>query len=66
MVLNPMRAVEILIFDMDGVLIDVSRSYRETIKRTVVLYLKRALGLKGNGKSLISDADIVAFKEIGG
>jgi HAD superfamily hydrolase (TIGR01548 family) len=65
-VLNPMRAVEILIFDMDGVLIDVSKSYRETIKRTVVLYLKKALGLKGDGKSLVSDTDIVAFKEIGG
>jgi HAD superfamily hydrolase (TIGR01548 family) len=65
-VLNPMRAVEILIFDMDGVLIDVSASYRETIKRTVALYLKRALGLKGDGGSLVFDADIVAFKEIGG
>ena len=61
-----MRAVEILIFDMDGVLIDVSASYRETIKRTVALYLKRALGLKGDGRSLVSDPDIVAFKEIGG
>ncbi len=64
--LNALRDVEIVIFDMDGVLIDVSRSYRETIKRTVALYLKRALGRKGNSKSLITDSDIVTFKEIGG
>lgn len=66
MVLNPIRNMEILVFDMDGVLVDVSKSYRETIKRTVALYLKRALGLKGDAGPLVSDADIVAFKEIGG
>ena len=66
MALNPIRNVEIVIFDMDGVLIDVSKSYRETIKKAVVIYLKRALGLKGGKKPLVSDDDIVAFKEIGG
>jgi phosphoglycolate phosphatase-like HAD superfamily hydrolase len=67
----PMRVnqrfdVQILIFDLDGVLIDVSKSYRETIKRTVALYLKRALGIRGDVGSLVADDDIVAFKEIGG
>ncbi len=66
MVRNPMLNVEIVIFDMDGVLIDVSKSYRETIKKTVAIYLKKALGLKGDGKSLVTDDDIVMFKEIGG
>lgn len=66
MALNPIRNVEIVIFDMDGVLVDVSKSYRETIKRTVALYLKKALGLKGDARSLVSDADVVALKEIGG
>jgi len=66
MALNPMRDVEIAIFDMDGVLVDVSKSYRETIKRTIALYLRRALGIRGDTRSLVSDADIVAFKEIGG
>lgn len=64
--LHSLGDVEIVIFDMDGVLIDVSRSYRETIKRTVGLYLRRALGRKGNSKSLVTDGDIVTFKEIGG
>ncbi len=63
---NPIFDVEIVIFDMDGVLIDVSKSYRETIKKTVAIYLRRALGIKGDEKSLVSDDDIVTFKEIGG
>jgi len=66
MVRNPMLNVEIVIFDMDGVLIDVSKSYRETIKKTAAIYLKTVLGLKGDEKSLVTDGDIVVFKEIGG
>lgn len=30
---------EVLVFDMDGVLVDVSRSYRETIRRTVAHFI---------------------------
>ena len=56
----------LIVFDMDGVLIDVSKSYRETIKKAVAIYLMRALGIKGIEKSLVSDDDIVTFKEIGG
>ena len=63
---NQRLDVEIVIFDMDGVLIDVSKSYRETIKKTAAIYLKSILGLKGDEKSLVSDDDIVTFKEIGG
>jgi phosphoglycolate phosphatase-like HAD superfamily hydrolase len=66
MALNSIRNVEIVIFDMDGVLIDVSKSYREVIKKAVAIYLKGVLGLKGGEKGLVSDDDIVAFKEIGG
>jgi HAD superfamily hydrolase (TIGR01548 family) len=61
-----MLNVNIVIFDMDGVLVDVSKSYRETIKRVVGIYLKKVLGLKGDEKALVTDEDIVAFKEIGG
>lgn len=66
MVLNPIRNVEIVIFDLDGVIINVSNSYRETIKKAVAIYLKRVLGLRGGKKSLVSNDDIVEFKEIGG
>jgi phosphoglycolate phosphatase-like HAD superfamily hydrolase len=66
MTCNPMANVEIVIFDMDGVLIDVFKSYRETIKKAVAIYLRSVLGIKGDEKSLVTDDDIVTFKEIGG
>lgn len=36
-----MTAKDILVFDMDGVLVDVSDSYRETIRETVKLFTGR-------------------------
>ncbi len=58
--------MDILIFDMDGVLIDVSRSYRETIQRTVQIYLEVCLGF-GKGKTdAVTKEDISLFKSAGG
>jgi HAD superfamily phosphatase len=45
-----------LLFDMDGVLVDVSRSYREAIKMTVRHY----------AKSDVSDQEVQSYKERGG
>ncbi len=59
--------VDILIFDMDGVLIDVSGSYRETIRQTILIYLKMCLGLEIEGiRGSISEEDIALFKSAGG
>jgi HAD superfamily hydrolase (TIGR01548 family) len=58
--------MDILIFDMDGVLIDVSRSYRETIQRTVQIYLKVCLGFKDGKTELVTKEDISLFKSAGG
>ena len=58
--------LDVLIFDMDGVLIDVSRSYRETIQRTVHIYLKRCLGFESIKRRLITKNEIALFKSIGG
>lgn len=55
--------MDILIFDMDGVLIDVSRSYRKTIQQTIHVYLERCLGLKAH---LVSNEEISLFKSAGG
>jgi HAD superfamily hydrolase (TIGR01548 family) len=55
--------VDILIFDMDGVLIDVSQSYRKTIQQTIHYYLERCLGLQAN---LVSPQEISLFKAAGG
>jgi HAD superfamily hydrolase (TIGR01548 family) len=55
--------MDLLIFDMDGVLIDVSQSYRKTIQQTIHLYLEHCLGLKAD---LVSNEDISLFKSAGG
>lgn len=51
-----------VIFDMDGVLVDVSKSYREAIKLTAQYVLKNKYGLQTN----IAAADIEVMKSIPG
>ena len=58
--------LDVLIFDMDGVLIDVSKSYRETIRRTVHVYLKQCLGFSGAQLRWITPDDISLLKTAGG
>ena len=58
--------VQAIIFDMDGVLVDVSPSYRQTIAQTVETYLVRGLGFRKPHRPLIDANDIACFKEIGG
>ncbi len=55
--------MDLLIFDMDGVLIDVSQSYRKTIQQTIRIYLEHGLGLKADP---VSNGDISLFKSAGG
>ena len=58
--------MDVLILDMDGVLIDVSRSYRKTIHRTIQIYLETCLGFERNREDWISDEEISLFKSAGG
>src|SRR3972149_4411584 len=58
--------MDVLIFDMDGVLIDVSRSYRRTIQRTIQIYLETCLGFPKNRRSWITNEEISLFKSVGG
>jgi len=55
--------MDVLLFDMDGVLVDVSQSYRKTIQQTIEIYLRECLGLKAN---LVSQEEISLFKSAGG
>ncbi len=59
-------SMDILIFDMDGVLIDVSRSYRETIQRAVQIYLETCLGFDKGKAEPVTKEDISLFKSAGG
>ncbi len=58
--------MELLIFDMDGVLIDVSKSYREAIQRTVRIYLETCLGFERTGREWVTNEEISLFKSAGG
>src|ERR1041384_5954980 len=54
-----------IIFDIDGVLIDVRKSYNEAIKNTVQ-FVVGSLIKKNNLKALITDEIILKFRQTGG
>jgi len=55
-----------IIFDMDGVLVDVSGSYREVTRLSVVHYLRFVTGVKNLRDDFISLIDVSAIKKNGG
>lgn len=55
----------LIIFDMDGVLIDVTGSYREVTRQTVILYLSSVIGAKVS-RDFITLEDVDAIKKSGG
>lgn len=57
---------DVLIFDMDGVLVDVSGSYRKTIQKTVALYFETCLVLPKGEETLVTEEEISLFKSAGG
>jgi len=58
--------LDILVFDMDGVLIDVSRSYRKTIQQTIQIYLETCLGFERKRGGWVTNEEISLFKSAGG
>ncbi|MDZ4165053.1 MAG: HAD hydrolase-like protein [Smithellaceae bacterium] len=58
--------MKLIVFDMDGVLIDVSRSYREAVRRTVRLFLAGAQGGRNLPDPLFPLADLARLKQTGG
>jgi len=56
----------LIVFDMDGVLIDVSRSYRETTRQAARLFFTGAIGWQHLPNPLFSLADLADIKQAGG
>jgi HAD superfamily phosphatase len=52
------------LFDIDGVLVDIRRSYNEAIKRTVEFVLEQTAGKRYRG--LVTDQLILRFRQSGG
>jgi HAD superfamily hydrolase (TIGR01548 family) len=57
---------KLIVFDMDGVLIDVSRSYRETVRKTARLFFTGAKGFDQLPDPLFSLDDLTRLKQSGG
>ncbi|HEU4482723.1 MAG TPA: HAD family hydrolase [Nitrososphaeraceae archaeon] len=56
--------IDYIIFDIDGVLIDVKKSYNEAIKNTVQFIVRNLI--KRNLKNLVTDKIILKFRQTGG
>ena len=61
-----MKNKKLIVFDMDGVLIDVSKSYRETVRETARLFFKSAPSSEKLPQPLFPLADLAAVKQSGG
>jgi len=59
-------AKPLIVFDMDGVLIDVSRSYREAVRQTVEAFFNGAVGWEELPRPIFRLSDIADVKERGG
>ncbi|MCG6908753.1 MAG: HAD family hydrolase [Deltaproteobacteria bacterium] len=56
----------LIVFDMDGVIVDVSNSYRDAVRQTVKLFFEPALKADALPDPLFSLEDLSAVKQAGG
>ena len=61
-----MKSKPLIVFDMDGVLIDVSMSYRDTIRQTARLFFKGAQSWEDLPDPLFPLSDLARVKQGGG
>ena len=61
-----MKNPKLIVFDMDGVLIDVSGSYRETVRKTARLFFAGAQGFDALPDPLFPLTDLAGLKQTGG
>lgn len=61
-----MKPKSLIVFDMDGVIVDVSESYRDTVRQTARLFFKGAAAWEGLPNPLFSLADLARVKQSGG
>jgi len=61
-----MKSKNLIVFDMDGVIIDVSASYRDVVRHTTKLFFQPAQGADKLPDPLFDLADLAAVKQSGG
>jgi HAD superfamily phosphatase len=63
---NEIKGRNLIVFDMDGVLVDVSRSYRDAVRQTARLFFRGAHNWKSLPDPLFSLSDLARVKQSGG
>jgi len=61
-----MTSKNLIIFDMDGVIMDVSDSYRDVVRRTTKLFFQPARAWQNLPEPLFELSDLAAIKQSGG
>ena len=61
-----MKSKHLIVFDMDGVLIDVSGSYRDVVRQTTKLFFQPARSWKRLPDPLFELSDLASVKQSGG
>jgi phosphoglycolate phosphatase-like HAD superfamily hydrolase len=62
---NALSNITRMVFDFDGVLVQTSQSYRQTIRKVVDHYFLEILGLEGEKGKLATLGDVQKFKDTG-
>jgi len=60
------KPYDLVVFDMDGVIVDVSESYRDTVRQTARLFFKDAQSWKELPDPLFPLSDLARVKQSGG
>jgi len=60
-----MKSKRLIVFDMDGVIIDVSKSYRDTVRQTAKLFFKAARSWEDLPDPLFQLSDLARVKQSG-
>ena len=61
-----MKTKNLIVFDMDGVIVDVSASYRAVVRRTTQLFFNPARASESLPEPLFALSDLAAVKQSGG
>ncbi len=61
-----MKPKNLIVFDMDGVIMDVSASYRDVVRRTAKLFFRPARDSENLPEPLFELSDLAAVKQSGG
>jgi len=61
-----MKSKNLIVFDMDGVIMDVSKSYRDTVRHTTKLFLSPAPSAARMPEPLFDLSDLAGVKQSGG